>query len=311
MTTVAVIIVSYNTRELLRRCLGALDQSHGVELRVIVVDNGSSDGSAAMVTATFPRAELIDNQQNMGFAAANNQGLRRALADQPPDYLMLLNSDAFVAPETLCTLASYLDAHPAVGAAGPQLRNGDGSLQPSGRDFPTLRSTLADLTGWSRRGGRDPFRQAGRDYGAVADVDEVSGACIIARGELVCQVGGLDEGFFFNYEDVDWCRRIKLAGWRIVYLPQAQVTHLWGSSQNKVVPRVYLESRRGLLRYFRKYGRRGELAALRLALVLLEGLTFLRWCVLWALWPPRRAHARQVLPLKARVCWLALQAKGW
>jgi N-acetylglucosaminyl-diphospho-decaprenol L-rhamnosyltransferase len=310
MSRLTIIIVSYNTRDLLRRCLAALEASRGEPPDVIVVDNASSDGSADLVAAEFPRAHLVRNERNVGFAAANNQGMAWALEHHNPDYLMLLNSDAFVAPDALQALVGYMDAHPAVGAAGPQLHNADGSLQPSGRPFPTLRSTLLELIGWTRRNGRDPFLDARRDYSQIAAVDEVSGACIIVRGSVVRAVGGLDEEFFFNYEDVDWCRRIKAAGWTIVYLPRAHVTHLWGSSQQKLIPRVYIESRRGLLRYFRKHAHPAELLALQAALVGLESATLLRWCARWALRPSLRPRARQVVPLKAHVIRLALARQG-
>jgi GT2 family glycosyltransferase len=327
MTDIGGVIVSYNTREVLRRCLQALAASRGVAVTVAVVDNGSSDGSAAMVAEAFPNALLVRNAANRGFGAATNQGLRLFLGwagDQPNihaatpsenngriavtqqqittcEYILLLNSDAFVEPGALACMCEYLQANPAVGAVAPQLRNADGSLQPTGRPFPTLRTKLADISGWSRRGGRNNYLVAGRDYDAIAPVDEVPAACVLVRRAVFEQVGGFDEGFRFNYEDVDWCRRVAAAGWSIVYLPAARVTHLWGASQQARREWVELQSRRGLLRYFAKHGRRFELFGLRCALLVFDLARIGRWGARWALRPAERPQAREKLSWRVRI----------
>jgi GT2 family glycosyltransferase len=319
MNQIGVVIVSFNTRDILRRCLQALAVSHGVALRVVVVDNGSSDGSVAMVANEFPDVQLLCNTLNTGFGAATNQGIQLFLkplndpckkdgtieAIQPemlrPDYIVLLNSDAFVEPDTLACMLAYAQADATAGAIAPQLRNADGSLQPTGRPFPSLRTKLADLTGWSRRGGRNNYLIAGRDYDTIADVDEVPAACVLARRAVFEQVGGFDEGFRFNYEDVDWCRRVATAGWRVVYLPSARVMHLWGASQRSRREWVELHSRRGLLRYFTKHGQPFELQGLRLVLAVLDLARILRWCARGFLYPAERAHAHEKLAWRVRI----------
>jgi GT2 family glycosyltransferase len=323
-----VVIVSFNTREILWRCLQTLAASRGVSLTVVVVDNGSSDGSVAMVANAFPDVRLLCNTKNHGFAVATNQGIQLCLAplyDQckkdgkiqtiqseglQPDYIVLLNSDAFVEPDTLACMLEYANADPTAGVIAPQLRNADGSLQPTGRPFPSLRTKLADLSGWSRRGGRNNYLIAGRDYEAITDVDEVPAACVLVRRAVFEQVGGFDEAFRFNYEDVDWCQRVAAASWRVVYLPAARVTHLWGASQPLRRDWVELQSRRGLLRYFAKHGRPLDLHGLRLALLVLDLVRILRWCARGILYPAERAQAREKLAWRVRIFATLLEREG-
>lgn len=299
MNTLAVVIVSFNTRAITRRCLQSLAAAEGVAPLVVVIDNGSTDGSAAMIAAEFPAVRLLRNSANCGFAAATNQGLRLAI-DGAYDNVLLLNSDAFVEPGALATMLEYLCANPEVGVVAPQLLNQDGSLQPSGRPFPTLASKLADHSGWSRRGGRNNYLVAGRDYAIPALVDDAPAACLLVRRSVIAQVGGLDEGFRFNYEDTDWCRRIAAAGWTIMYLPAARVTHLWGASQTTARDWVALESRRGLLRYFRKHGQPAELLMLRLALLALDLAAVLRYCLRGLLRPTARPQLYAALAGRLR-----------
>jgi len=327
MSQIGVVIVSFNTRDILRRCLQALAASRGVSLSIVIVDNRSSDGSAAMVAQEFPAARLLRNTRNLGFGAATNRGVQefvplngRSKKDGTietiqsrlwqPDYIVLLNSDAFVEPDTLACLLAYSEVDDTAGVIAPQLRNADGSLQPTGRPFPSLRTKLADLTGWSRRGGRNNYLIAGRDYDAIADVEEVPAACVLVRRAVFEQVGGFDEGFRFNYEDVDWCRRVAAAGWRIVYLPGAHVTHLWGASQKSRREWVELESRRGLLRYFSKHGRPFEIQGLRLALLALDLARILRWCARGLLHPPERTQAREQLAWRVRAFATLVEREG-
>jgi N-acetylglucosaminyl-diphospho-decaprenol L-rhamnosyltransferase len=299
MSRLAVVIVSFNTCVITRRCLQALAASTGVAPLVVVVDNGSTDGSATLIAAEFPTVRLLQNTTNCGFAAATNQGLRLALSEAYDD-MLLLNSDAFVEPGALATMLAELHAHPTVGVVAPQLRNQDGSLQPSGRPFPTLASKLADLSGWSRRGGRNNYLVAGRDYALAALVEDAPAACLLVRRRVIEQVGELDEGFRFNYEDTDWCRRIAAAGWTILYLPAARVTHLWGASQTSTRDWVALESRRGLLRYFRKHGQPAEVLALRVALLALDLAVVLRYCLRGLLRPTARPQLYATLAIRLR-----------
>jgi GT2 family glycosyltransferase len=247
---VSIVIVSWNTRDLLSDCLQSLRAEAGVSTEVFVVDNGSQDGSASMVAAEFPGVRLIQNQENRGFARAANQGLTFAHGR----YRMLLNSDTRVPVGALRRLVATMDAHPRVGACGPQLRHFDGTLQPTGRAFPTLLASMVAITpvpGWVRRATADRFER--RDYGLTCEVDELCGAALILRPEALAQVGLLDEEFFFFGEDVDLCWRLHDAGWRVVYLPEAVIEHGWGGSWRKTRERTSLMIQRAYVLLMRKH----------------------------------------------------------
>lgn len=213
MPPVGVVIVSWNVRDLLRDALASLAASTAAA-RVVVVDNASSDGSAAMVAADFPAVTLVANAVNRGFTAANNQGLRalgvdvdaRRVGEAAPRHVLLLNPDTVVAPDAIALLSDYLDAHAGVGAVGPRLLNPDGSLQPSRRRFPTLLTGLVESTpvGWHWPGSPAARRYhmadapAGAATGAGADaagpVDWVTGAAILVRADALAAVGASTRG---------------------------------------------------------------------------------------------------------------------
>jgi len=258
-----VVIVSWNVRDLLRRCLRSISDRGGSkpgevpipppQIEVIVVDNASSDGSAEMVRAEFPQVQLIANDENRGFTAANNQGL----AVGQGRYLMLLNPDTELVGDALATMASYLDGHPRVGVLGPQLRYADGRPQSSRRRFPTLTIALFESTvveeWWPSNPVARRYRMADTPDDAIQPVDWLVGACLLVRREAYQQTGGLDEGFFMYSEEVDWCRRIKSAGWEIVYLPTATVVHYEGKSSEQVVAARHIYFQSSKVRYFRKH----------------------------------------------------------
>jgi N-acetylglucosaminyl-diphospho-decaprenol L-rhamnosyltransferase len=252
----SVLIVSWNTSELLARCLTALAAEPGaVAVEVIVVDNGSTDGSGEMVASDFAAIKLIANPDNRGFAAANNQGITVAKGR----YICLLNSDTAVEPGSLRSLLDFADANPEAGILGPQLLNPDGSLQPSGGHFPTPLSTVAELLGLDRLTGR-PRYGTRRNYSQPALVDEVSGAALLIRATLLRELGGLDESFAWGYEDVDLCRRAKAAGWSTYYVPAARVRHEWGASRRLAPAATVLSAIRGRRHYFRKHHGRSAAA---------------------------------------------------
>lgn len=221
----SIIIVNYNTREMLRACLQTLPEAtQGLQYETFVVDNASRDGSAEMVASAFPHVHLTANAYNAGFPRANNQALRRAIGR----YLLLLNPDTECHPGALTCLVRYLDTHPDVGAVGPQLRNSDGSLQHNGRLFPSPWRDFLAVTGlWRLHPAAFEQRiEFGRsDFAREAEVDFVMGACLMVRREAMEKVGPLSEDFFMFYEEVEWCWRIKRAGFRVMYVPAAQVTH--------------------------------------------------------------------------------------
>jgi hypothetical protein len=258
----SVVIVSWNTRELLRRCLQSLERELvGIDAEVFVVDNNSWDGSPDMVADEFPWVNLVRNKTNRGFAAANNQAIRFSEGRR----ILLLNPDTEVHPNAIRTLLEFLDDHPAAGVVAPQLLNSDGSVQRSCRAFPTFESMLYELIGLSRLfPNQTRFRQYKMldfDHSYEREVDQPEGACLLVRREVIESIGMLDEGYFMLFEEVDWCYMIKEAGWEIWFTPTAQVVHHHGQSIKQVKVKMIFCSHRGLYRFWRKHYA-GELALL-------------------------------------------------
>ncbi len=269
-TTLAVSVVSYRTPELLAACLRSLERERRqLALDVTVTDNASGDGSAELVAERFPWARLVRNTENVGFGRAHNQALRGSDAR----YLLVLNADAEVQPGALSRLARYLEEHPGVGAVGPRLRYPDGRTQPSRRRFPTPSTFFLESTQLQRLFPSAPtihrYYVLDRSDDETQDVDWLVGACVCVRGEAASQVGLFDERFFLYSEELDWCRRLRAAGWRVVYLPEAEVTHLeGGSSRHDLVARdVHFQESK--LRYVEKWHSR-RLAALLRGYLLVE-----------------------------------------
>jgi hypothetical protein len=222
------------------------------------VDNGSQDGSAEMVRDDFRDVRLIANQDNRGFPAANNQGISVAAGR----YVLLLNPDTEVVDDALVRLVTFADAHPGVGMVGPQLLNPDGSVQSSRRRFPNLTTALFESTWfqpYAPGNVLDRYYVLDRPDDTIQDVDWITGAAMLARREAIERVGLLDEGFFMYSEELDWCRRFHDAGWRVVYLPTAQIIHHVGKSSEQVVAARHVHFQTSKVRYFRKY--HGPLAA--------------------------------------------------
>ena len=261
-----VVVVSWNTRDLLDRSLETLKEdlertsnSSNLVTEVFVVDNDSKDGSAAMVAEKHGWATLIANDDNLGFAKANNQVLRQAKGR----YILLLNPDTEVEPGALKTLIDFLEAHPKAGIVAPQLLNSDGSIQRSCRQFPTFTGMLFELIGLSKlfpKGSKmgttfRAYKMLDWEHDDEREVDQPEGACLLLRREVLEEVGLLDEGYFMLFEEVDWCYRIKKAGWQIWFTPSARVMHHYGQSIKQVKARMILSSHRGLYRFWRKHYR--------------------------------------------------------
>lgn len=247
----SIIVVSYNTRALLARCLTSLAAAaHETGQEIIVVDNASGDGSAEMVRRDFPGVRCIANAANVGFARAVNQGIRVSRGE----WLVLVNSDAEVFPGSLDALVAFLRAQPTVGAVGPQIRFPDGRVCQSCFRFPTLfrpylnfevvRRVAGDAFSLSYPPGAPPRAEGG-------EVDWLSGACLVLRRKALDQVGLLDEHFFMYFEDTDLCRRLHGAGWSVWYRPQIHVFHRVGQSGTGERERLHVEMRRSALHYFR------------------------------------------------------------
>jgi GT2 family glycosyltransferase len=256
-----IVIVNYNTRDLLRTCLRTVYASRGdFTFEVCVVDNGSTDGSGEMLEAEFPQVRRILNPDNRGYPAANNQGLRLlGLPDgaDAPRFALLLNPDTELPPDALAKMLAFMDAHPEAGVVGPKLVRQDGSLDLAcRRSFPSPEvsfyrfSGLARLFPRSRRFGR--YNLTYLDPDERAEVDAVVGAFMMVRREAIAQVGLLDEGFFMYGEDLDWCYRIKGAGWKVYYNPEVTVLHIKRAASTRN-PRAQVEFWRAMEYFYRKH----------------------------------------------------------
>lgn len=237
MHDIGVIVVNWNTREDLKKCLASLYASPApnCSFTVWVVDNASADGSAEMVQRDFCKVRLIANDENLGFVKANNQAIAEATDCR---YVFLLNSDAFVqTPEALDALVKFGDDNPKVGIAGARVHNPDGSVQLSCRRFPTLgagffRNTVLGRLFPNNRYARQ-YLMSDFHHDTARQVDWVSGCAMLIRRELIDKIGALDERFYMYCEDVDICRRAWDAGYEVWYCPTARVTHRIGASSDK------------------------------------------------------------------------------
>ena len=248
----SIVIVSWNTRDLLLRCLAAIGPATApLRVETIVVDNGSTDGTPGAIRQQFPEVRLIEPGRNLGFSGGNNRGLEGAGGR----FICLLNPDTEARPGSLAALVAHLEAHPHLGAVGPRLLNTDGSEQAVGFRFPSLAQVALDLFplggrfAESRLNGRYPHEPRDRPF----PIDFPLGACIVARRAAVEATGPLDEGYYMYSEEVDWCRRMRAAGWEIACLPTAEVVHHSGQSTSQQPARMFMELHRSRSRYFRRY----------------------------------------------------------
>ena len=227
-----------------------------------MVDNASRDGSAATVRERFPSVRLIANPENVGFARACNQGARACAAP----YLLFLNPDATLAPGSLSTLAAILEARPRVGVVGPRTRSANGDIQVSTGPDLSLVSEVRQrrlVRGVARR---DPavLVEAEGLHAVEREADWVSGACLMIRRQAFDAVAGFDERFFLYEEDADLCRRVRQAGWQVLFSPTAEARHALGRSMARTPERARLEYQRSHLLYYRKHCGPAQRAALQL-----------------------------------------------
>ncbi|UCG23142.1 MAG: glycosyltransferase family 2 protein [Chloroflexota bacterium] len=264
----SIIIVSWNVRELLADCLRSVDENRGrLDLEVIVVDSASNDGSPETVRDEFPWVRLHACPENVGFPRGNNLAMRMAYGR----YLLLLNPDTVVLDDALTQMLTYLEDHKDVGVVGGQLLNADGTIQSSRRRFPTLITAVFESTWLQSHAPTDVLRRFYMEDIAddmSVEVDWLVGACLMVRREVILDVGLMDEAYFMYSEELDWCRRIKEAGWRIVYLPAAHIVHYIGQSSDQAVTERHINFQRAKLRYFSKYHGPRATGFLRVALLL-------------------------------------------
>ena len=255
----SVVVVTYQSRGHILDCLRSLEPALGgtagtkPHWECVVVDNDSDDGGPELVEREAPWARVLRTGGNLGYAKAVNRGL----AATTGRHVLVSNPDCIWQPGGIARLGAWLDAHPRCGIAAPRIHNTDGSLEYSARSYPTpyaflfnrysLLSRLLPGNPWTRG-----YLLLDWDHDTPRSVDWVSGAAMLVRRDAADAVGGMDEAFFMFNEDVDWCRRMNLAGWSVDYVPGARVTHHIGASEG-ASDRVILERHRGMIHYFRKH----------------------------------------------------------
>jgi N-acetylglucosaminyl-diphospho-decaprenol L-rhamnosyltransferase len=261
----SIVIVSWNTREILAGCLHSVFVSEtSRQFEVLVVDNASTDGSGDMIREAYPQTRLFSNQENVGFARANNQ----AIACSSGKYVMLLNPDTVVDNTVVEVLSDYLDRHPDVGAVGPRLLNPDRTLQQSAFPKPTLAREFWRMFHLDRIHNFAEYPMQDWPITKPRDVDVLMGACLIVRRKVLDQIGFLDESFFIYSEEVDLCTRIRNFGWRIIWVPTVAVEHLGGQSTEQIQSEMFLQLYRGKIQYFRKHHSTLEVWLYKLVLII-------------------------------------------
>ena len=228
MSDISVILVSYNTINMTRKALSHLfASSQNLEMDVYIIDNAYKDNSAEILRSEYPNITLIENKLNVGFGRANNQ----ALPFIDSRYVLLLNTDAFVEPDTISKTVEYMDAHPKCGILGVRLLGSDGELQPSCRFFPTPWSIFSNRTGLNKLTKSAITRdEMSWDHASVRDCDWVPGCYYLIRKEVIDQVGLFDPRYFLYSEEIDHCFAAKKAGWKVTYFPDTSVVHIGGES---------------------------------------------------------------------------------
>lgn len=254
---VSILILNYNTCQLTLDCIESVYQSRTqYTYEIIAVDNASSDGSATVIPSTYPDITFIANKDNVGFAKGNNQGMKIAQGR----YILLLNSDTIVQSDTLETMVSFMDDHPQAGASGCKIVLPDGSLDKAcKRGFPTPSASFYYAFGFSKWFPDNP-RFNGYQLGYLNPnesypIDSLVGAFMLVRREVIEQIGGLDEEFFMYGEDIDWCYRIKEAGWEIHYRGNTQIVHYKGASSRRKPFKIVYEFHRAMWLFHRKHYR--------------------------------------------------------
>ncbi len=307
MTDTAVIVVSYNTRELtLQAVAAARKATAGLDARVIVADNGSADGTAAALRAAAPEVTVLENPDNPGYGAAVN----RAAAAQRSTHICAMNADVVLEPESLVTLRRFLDANRACGLVGPALAYPDGTPQPSAKRFPTLGLALGEVFGLHRVAPRNRwvrrFYYEDRDLTRDALVDTVSGAVMLLRAEAFDAVGRFDDGFRMYFEETDLCRRLRDRSHSVAFCPAARAVHQHGASTRQTSVRQ-VEYYLSYVRYFRKHHRPGAAAILHAAVA---ASALARMAALVVKYPPVDRRRAASLRAKEAACARLLRSLG-
>jgi len=323
----SVIIVNYNTKVLLENCLNSIYSNLPTkEVEIVVVDNASKDGSVEMVKRKFPMVLLIANSNNLGFSHANNKGIQTSKGK----YILLLNSDTEVVGKALNLMIEFMDKHPEVNVCGCKLLSANGKVHRSTQTFPTLFRELVHANPILKKIYRGEGSLSHKllflllnlfktewasfiDYSQTTEVDVVTGAAFMFRRSLVDKIGLLDENYFMYVEDVDFCYRIKKAGGRVCYYPQAHVVHLLGQTSKQdfkkgywIPNRMLIERYKSMLYFFKKHHGNRKLYFLRV--IILEGHLIRLGvnCLKWLFCASKREEIRKEIGIYRAVAKLAM-----
>lgn len=283
---VSVVVVSWNTRDILRGCLRSIfEQTKGVSFNVFVVDNNSHDGSPDMVRTEFPQVTLIENRENRGFAAANNQAIQMSSGR----YTLLLNPDTVVLDDAISRCVAYADRNPDVGVVGCQVLEDEDRISPTGFTFPTPWTVFLELSGLSRALPRSRLFGSPElgwwDRRSERDVDVVAGMFMLVRQEAIADVGPLDESYFVYFEETDWCYRMARAGWRRVFIPSARIVHLDGGrkSTEQIKTKMFVQLQKSSMIYHRKNLGYAAWAAVKAIYIVSNAVRSVAWLALSAI----------------------------
>lgn len=251
---ISVVIVNWNAKDFLRLCIDSIKATFPpITYSIIVADNASTDGSPDMIAEEYPEVLLLRSQKNLGYTGASNLGMSRA----DSEYILLINPDLEFKPGAVAAMIDFMQKNEDVGMVGPKLLCEDGSLQYNGRKFPTFWREFLGVTRLYKfaREYHDKKLSWGRsDFDKTVETDEISGACMLTRKSVIDKVGMMDERFFMYYEDVDWCLRVRKAGWRIFYIAEAVVVHFWMKSACQIgVVKSYAKLYRSQYLYWKKH----------------------------------------------------------
>lgn len=261
MIDVSIILVNWNTRQILCDCLASIyEQTQGLCFEVFVVDNASSDGSVKMIQQDFAQVRLIANSENKGFAAANNQAISIAKGN----FILLLNSDTIILDNAIFKVWQFAQQRPSAGIVGCRVLNADQSLQSSCFMYPSVLNMFLLTTYLSKLFPRSAFfgreRMTWWDRSDVREVEVVTGCFMLVRRQVIEQIGLLDEEYYIYGEETDWCYRAHHAGWKLLFTPDAQIIHLGGASSKQAKPQMIMQLRGSLLYFMKKHASRASYA---------------------------------------------------
>lgn len=311
MIDISVIIVNWNTKDLLLDCIESIYKyTLHIKFEIIVVDNGSNDGSTEAIRAYFPEVTLICNNRNFGFAKANNIGIKASNGR----FICLVNSDILILDNVLFKLTKFLSKNPRIGSVGPKTVNEDLTTRYNSREFPTLRNAFFQAIFFDKIFPRIKVFRGRNMYNFKHDitrpVDVLSGCFFMVRRRVVEQIGLLDEKYFIYGEDVDWCKRISKGGWDVYFFGDTKVIHYAGASSSAKKNRFLLEMLKSDLYYWRKHHNLIESTLYYLIIILKLSIRLFGWLIIYFVAPSKKENTSYIVNgYFIRIKWLIFYQK--